>query len=274
MAFIYGQRLLEYAIRIGTYDLITNPEMVRLAFFTDPQQNKGMDLTPPGSTVRVKEPLPTDVFIEKLNKIPKSKSETGQMNPFRNSIPSIPDVIDYLKNANMSIRFGFPREPQDLPCIAITLGNEDESSNQYLGTSKGQLKVKTSPQGDFKLYDIIGSDWSTQYHLHIMSPNADEVEIWYFILKYCFTAYRPALSAYGLQSPKLSFADLEPAPEYLQAGLFVYQRVGILACTKEEDMPLIPAGSFDNLSFQVSKPEFPEGDGTIIPNPPPLEPTS
>ena len=272
MSFIAGQTLLEYAIRIGVDDLLKDQTLVNLAFFTDPQQNLGADMTPAGSTTKVNEPLPTDIFQQRLSEIQRSKAETGQSKIFQNMIPAIPDIWTYLQSANMAIRHGFPREAQDLPCLAITLGNEDE--NQYLGANKGVISVvdPSSPTKETKRYGIIGSDWPTQYQIRIMTPNYDETEIWYFILKYCFSVYRVALGAYGLREIAISFGDLEPADEYIQSGLFIYQRICTIACVKEEDVPIPTPGLFTSLGFSVDATvagEYHEGDGTIIPDPAP-----
>ena len=253
MSFIYGNKLLEYVIRVGTNDILTNPELINLMFYTDPQTGLGKDLTPPCSTGKTIEPRVTDLFIAKLNATQRTKDETGQNKVFRNSIPTIPDVKEYLQTANMNLKHGFPREAQDLPCISITLGGEDEAT-KYMSSLKSSA---TSESG--QTYDILGSDWSTQYHMNIITPNYDETEIWYYILKYAFITYRAVLEGYGLIEQTLTFADLEPAPEYLQGGLFMYQRTAILSCKKVEDIPVLhssnAAASFTSFEFQVTAPD-------------------
>jgi len=260
MSFIYAERIIEYAIRIGTDDFMKDAMLVDLAFFTDAQRNLGADLTPPGGQ-QTREPLPTDYFQNRLAAIPKVIAETGMNDIFQNSIPAVPDIKKYLSEANIKITHGYPREAQDLPCLAITLGSEDET--QYLGTRKGVItQTETKKQ-----YDLIGSDWDSQYQISIITTNYDETIIWYFILKYALTTYRPALEAYGLRQAKLSFSDPEPAPEYLQGGLFVYQRVCTMSCVKAEDIPLPSSGTFSELQFGVGQPDYPQGDGFIIPEP-------
>ena len=112
--FIYAEKLIEYAIRIGVDDIQEDPTLLDLMFFTDKQMNQGTDLTPNNQSKKVYESLPTDFFQRRLLEIPKRKSETGQIDIFKNSIPSIPDIKEYLSTATMNIIHGFPREARDL----------------------------------------------------------------------------------------------------------------------------------------------------------------
>jgi len=251
MGLIYAERLIEYAIRVGVDDLQNDKELVRLAFPVDKKINAGADVTPDGAEQKVFEPLPMDYFQTRLSEIPKVKGETGKQDIFANSMPGIDDVYSYLNKDDLSFKIthGFPREPGDLPAIAITLGNEDES--QYLGGQKGRIGK----------YVIVGSDFSSQYQVHILTPNYDETIIWYFILKYCFLRYRPIMEIYGMRQIKISFLDPEPAPEYLQAGIFIYQRTCILACVKDEDIPIEEKGYTELIGKVTSQ----DTQTTIVP---------
>lgn len=263
MSMVYGERLIEFAIRVGVDDLIKDPTIANLMFFTDKHLGEGTPLTPAAGdpTAPTSEKLIMDAFQERIAALPKTKEETGLSSDgiFHNSIQAVPDIQEYFRTANIAIKHGFPREAQDLPCLAITLGNEEES--QYLGTQKGTL---LKDNGD--RYAVTGSDWETQYQISIITPNYDETVVWYYVLKYCLTAYRPHIEAYGLRQQKLSFMDVEPAAEYLQAGLFIYQRTCILSCVKDEDVPVKITG-FNGLAFGVGDPAYPQGDGTIKPDP-------
>jgi hypothetical protein len=261
MSYIYGNKLLEYVIRVGTNDILNDPTILNYMFESDPLTNLGSDLTAPNATTKTLEKLPTDKFIEKLNATQRTKDETVSSTVFRNSIPTIPDIAAYLQNANMNLKHGFPREAQDLPCIAITLAGEDEGE-KYLGSIKFQSVLSNGNK-----YDFMGSDWSTQYHMNIITPNYDETEVWYFILKYCFITYRAVLEAYGLREQNLSFADLEPAAEYLQGGLFMYQRTAIFSCKKNEAVPVQSAGQFNSFQFQEATPDgFVSNSSGSLPN--------
>lgn len=263
MSFVLGQKLIEYAIRVGVDDVQKNPDLVRMMFMATKLENEGRDLTPTGQAQKVREPLVMDYFQQRIAQLPKSKGETGLNDLFKNSNQALDDIAQYLQECNMSIRQGYPQEAKDLPCIAITLGNEDE--NQYLG----QLKGRYVDDAKNKAYKAVGSDWATQYNIQIITTNYDEVEIWYHLLKYSFLTYRSAMEAYGLRNQRISFLDMEPAPEYLQAGAFAYQRTCIFNAEKDEVIPVEERG-FNSLAFGVVSEgqETPlEGDGQIIPEP-------
>lgn len=258
MGYFYAERLIEYAIRVGTDDLQTNQKLVNLMFPVDKKTGAGTDMTPPGATEKVVEQLPMDYFQKRLREIPKLKAETGQQEIFKNSLPEIGDIYEYLNKNDLNFRIthGFPREAQDLPCISITLGNEEES--QYLGGQKGAVDGKGTR------YVLVGSDWSSQYNINILSPNYDETILWYHILKYCFTVYRPVLEAYGMRQINCTWTDPEPAAEYLQSGLFVYQRTCILSCVKDEDVP-IEQKAYNELAFQLANIQE-QSNGEIVPD--------
>jgi len=233
-----------------------NPSIIDLMFHTDKHLMEGRELTPSGSPTPVREPLPMDYFQQRIAALPRTAQETGMQDIFQNSLPAVPDIREYLRTANLKLIHGFPREAADLPCISITLGNEDES--QYLAGQKQHMQG-----ADGKVYDFVGSDWAAQYNINVITPNYDETVIWYFLIKRALTIYRPHIEAYGMREQKMSWMDVEPAPEYLQAGLFVYQRSCILSCVKDEDVPVESQG-FTELGFGVEG--FDQaGDGGIIP---------
>ena len=233
MAFIYGERLIEFAIRVGTDDIMDNPEFAELLFHTNTHENQGKDLTPPGASTPIKEPLPFDFFQKRIAEIPRRKTETGQSGNsiFKNSIPEVQDIKEYLQKANIRIMHGYPRETKDLPAISITLGNEGEGQ-KYLGTMKQTIQGATSR------YEIHGSDFNAAYSIMIITPNYDETVIWYHIIRYCLLRYRTALEGYGLREQHMEWLPTEPAPEYLQAGHFIYQRPCMFSCVKDEDFPV------------------------------------
>lgn len=264
MSFVYCERLIEFAIRVGVDDVVKDPTLLNLMFGAEKHLKEGADLTPPGQEAgSVREPLPFDYFQKRLQEIPKRQAETGKQEIFANSIPSIPDVSEYLQTANIRIMHGFPREEKDLPAISITLGNEDESGGQqYLGG------IKDTVQAANKRYEIIGSDWSSQYMIQILSPNYDETVIWYFLIKYALTRYRRHIEGYGMRQQNLSWMDVELASQFVESGLYIYQRSCILSCVKSEDVPVLVDG-FDELAMKVPPMT---GDGSIVPNPGGTEP--
>jgi hypothetical protein len=233
MAFIYAQRLLEFAIRIGFDDLQKDTDLLASIFAVDENLGSGRDLE------AQTEPLVFEEFQQRLSQIPRREVETGIAGSiFRTLIPTLQDIQTLMATANIQIIHGYPRTASDCPCISITLGGEQES--QYLGDLKGR-----SIKGD-KAYLHLGAEMSAQYRLAVMTTNADETELWYHIVKYALLRYRPHLEGYGLTEQKVSWMDLEPAEEYLQSGLFMYQRVCMFDCMKQESVPILDKG-YDTL---------------------------
>lgn len=261
MSFIYGERLIEYAIRIGTDDLMKSQELVDYLFYPTKNLNQGRNVTPPDSPQNVYEKLPFDYFQERLSKIPRTPSETGDLDLFKNPFPTIPDIIAYLNECNISIVHGYPPAGGNLPCISIVLGNEDET--KFLGGQ--QIDYENGLGG--KPSTEKGSNFNAQYNVSILSTNYDEVELWYFIMKYSIMAYKAVLDGYGLSNIAMSFMDIEPAPDYIQAGLFCYQRTMILSTVKQESI-MTPAPGYSELSFQVTSNgyKYPQGPGPIVPS--------
>lgn len=275
MSFIYAERMLEFAIRIGTDDIMKDETLVDLIFFTDKHKGEGKDLTPPGASEPVREPLPWDHFQKRMAEIPRRKTETGRQGDdiFENTIPDVPDIKEYLSTANIRIMHGFPRESKDLPAISITLGNEDETGQEYLGKQKQVL------QSDTARYEVYGADFSAQYNIQIMTPNYDETIIWHKIIKYSLLRYAYALEGYGLRTLKQSWLDPELDPRWADSGLFIYNRSCIVQCVKDEDVP-VKVELYKEFAMGVgttdpnNQPDNGGADGTVNPDPagPPPEP--
>jgi hypothetical protein len=269
MSFVCAEHLIEYAIRIGVDDIQKDPNLVNFMFYTEKHLQEGADLTPPGQEAgSVREPLPYDYFQKRLLEIPKRQAETGQQDIFKNTIPQVPDIIDYLSTANVRIVHGFPRDEKDLPAISITLGNEDEK--QYLGMEKGTVQVDGG-----KKYTIVGADAPAQYMIRILSPNYDETVVWYYIIKYALWRYRKHIEGYGMREQSVSWLDVDLAQQYVESGLYIYQRSAVLSCVKDEDIPIEKDG-FDELNMGVTTPDAAPGvdpggpvpSGAVVPDPP------
>lgn len=257
MSFLNAEMLLEYVIRVGVDDVQKDSAIAEELFAVDFLKNTGRNLTPPGVTEPVYETTLMDVFQRRMSEIPKTPGEDpNSTSIFSNSIPTIPSINEYLAQANIGIRHGFPRDSQDLPMISITLGNEDE--RQYLGL----LKHTAQSTDGAKNYLAVGCDSEAQYMINIFSTNYNETVIWYHLIKRALVVYRPILEAYGLRECSVSWADVEPASEYLQGGIFVYQRSGIVRGVKDEYALTDGDGEFSELSFEVNGQE---GGREILP---------
>lgn len=252
MSFLYAESLLELAIRIGIADLAANPEDVTALLGIDPGLNSGLDLTPPGGQPTFDQTL-LDEFQNKIAELRRLKGEEGLRPVFRNNIPDLPDIQEYLRTANVRFAHGYPRETADLPMVCITLGGESEG-NKYLGQHK---YTPLRQRGDGSIVVRQGSDMESDYHIHILTPNYDETVILFHLLKYGLLKYRDHLEGYGIREATMHWQPCEPAPEYLQGGLFIYQRTCVLSCVKDESFEYARPG-YTGLTYSV------QADGDTI----------
>ena len=95
--------------------------------------------------------------------------------------------------------------------------------------------VKTGAGGQFKVYTPF---WRAVSARDIERPLRRPASILYHIIRYCLLRYRTALEGYGLREQHMEWLPTEPAPEYLQAGHFIYQRPCMFSCVKDEDFPV------------------------------------
>lgn len=244
--FLYAESLIELAIRVGIADLVKCPESVTGLLGVDPQLNLGLDLTPPGlppGTVR--EPTLADDFQQRVTALARLKGEEGLAPIFRSAMPGIPDLVAYLKVANFRFAHGYPNEAQDLPGIYIALGGEHEAQ-QYAG----QLKVVPAQQVPGRERWLIGSDFEGDYQIHCLSPNYDETVFMFILVKYGLLKYRAHLEAYGMRQATMAWQPCEPAPEYLQGGVRIYQRTCILSITKDDSLSVYKDG-YSELAYNV-----------------------
>lgn len=265
MSLVGAPSLIEFAIRVGIDDILKDPNVLRYLLNASPLTNEGPVMSPAGSSPVTHDPLPMDYFQQRLKLVPHLGDETGKTDIFRNSIPRVEDVQKILGEGNMKIIHGFPQDTQDIPCLSIVLGNEDEGGGggqQYLGTQK---KVVQTPDG--RRYVSLGSEMDAQFNLQILSTNYDETMAWYYAIKYSLWAYRKHIMAYGFNGQRMTWQDIEPAPEYLQAGLFVYSRGCVLSGILEEDI-LVPEDAYTSLAFSLATPEghVADSDQQVIPD--------
>lgn len=256
MSFVGAPSLIEFAIRVGLDDIRRDPNVLKFILNASLLTDQGRDLTPTGVTPKTFEKLPMDYFQRRLELIPKMGDETGLATSiFRNSNPKPEDVQRLLFEGNLKLIHGFPRSNEDIPCCSIVLGNEDEAGGvQYLATQREIFQAN-----DGKRYRILGSDMAAQFNIQIMSTNYDETMAWYYGIKYALWAYRTHMEAYGLREQRMNWQDIEPASEYVQAGLFVYNRTCIVSGVLEESV-LVPDDAFKELAFSLATPEGPVAD--------------
>lgn len=249
ISLIFGESLLELAIRIGINDLVLAPSEIAALLGIPSCVGSGMDLTPDGAPTPVHERTVFDEFQDRISELQRLKGEGGAKPVFRNAPIEVPDIAAYLaQGPNIRFMHGYPREAQDLPAICIALGGESEKQ-EYLGQNKFEL-VASSAGGETRVR--LGSDMEADYHIHIISPNYDETVVLFHLVKYALLKYRVHLEGYGLRDMLMNWQACEPAPDYLQGGLFIYQRSCVVSLTKDENFVVSLKGRFNELSYGVA----------------------
>lgn len=239
MSIVIGEKLIEFAIRIGFDDLKKDKDLVLALLPNDKSLNEGMEMEDEATGAPVFEKTVMEEFAQRLSEIPKKPSETGKDDIFERGIPDAEKLWEYIQTCNMGIRTGFPRDQQELPCLCINIGAEDEEEFlAHAGFAGGDGSKDLAAIND------------TSYTVTILTTNYEETLIWYVICKYALMRYRAALEGHGLQSAKVRWEDLEPGPEYLQSGTFVYQRAALFSCMKMDTIPTTPLSDITGIQLR------------------------
>jgi len=234
MSFINGPMFLEYVIRVGFDDLVNSRDLMNQIFIHSDRVNEGDDLAPDGSEP-FHDPLLMDEFQERLKQIPRRPGETGMTTIWRNFYITTDQVLEALNQANIKIIHGFPRTSEDLPCISLRIASE--SSEEYVGDAGGEFEVDQTGT-----HHIVVAEFDASYSITLATTNENELHIWYHVIKYALLRYRTVLEAYGLKMASQAWGDVEPASEYLQGGLFIYQRDCVVNCKKTEGFAVPKTG--------------------------------
>lgn len=238
--FVHGNMLIEYAIRIGTDDIIKDLSLIDQLIPDCKRLLEGREVAG--------EHIPTimDKFQKRLNEIPKKGDENDAKEMFRTTVPSPERIKAYLtqqsQESNVSIKHAYPRDSQDLPCISIISDNENESP--FVGNTGGYVYETDGAQRERH-----SANNSVDYSVMILTTNFDETFIWYLVIKYALMRYRQELEAYGMRNIALSWQSPQPAQEYLQSGIFVYEKTCIVSCEKTDEFD-IGGGGFNSVDLQ------------------------
>jgi hypothetical protein len=226
MTFFGGNMLLEFVVRVAYDDLVNKgPYILEQIYSTSPRLNEGIEVgTEDGGTEIL--PNDLDLFQARLAEIPKRPGELQMTTIFRNSISSVDEVRQYLKECNIKIIHGWPLTMADLPCLSIRI--ESENADDFIGQSLNDIE---NPDGR---YNVFGAEFDSTYVMSILSTNENDIHAWHNLIKYALIRYRHVLDAYGMKTIGQSWGDVAPATEYLSAGVYVFQRECTVNCKKTD----------------------------------------
>lgn len=140
------------------------------------------------------------------------------------------DIARLLQDYEVNVLSGYPREPNSLPCIIVSIAGEDEveygigngRDTQYPERTLGNDNYLTWENEDNSKYIIENAQIRAQIRVEVWSDNAVITSFLYAVAKYCIFSARNDMERKGLYNTVISGGDLEPMPEYMTT--FIYRR--------------------------------------------------
>lgn len=179
---------------------------------------------------------------------------------------TINDIKKLIRNYEIKVRSGYPREQTQLPCIVVVIDSEQEETHGlgdsidtgYDGLDENYLNWDKEKDNYIKEH----TQMKINVRCEVWSDNAVVTSFLYSIVKLALLSTRFKMVEKGIMLPSLSGGDLEPVPEYI-TDVFVYRKAVILSCSYEIEyyvQNLIagkPSSQFslgttiDDLSFEI-----------------------
>ena len=163
-----------------------------------------------------------DLMIHRLNWLKNHSDQIPKIFGTLGKRSSLKNLTNYVKNNDIKVLLGYPKEPNQLPCYVLTLSGEEEIS-----TGLGD-NIDENLYDDDNLYDdedfhIDVINMSASYRIEVWRDNQDLATYMYILAKWALFVSRHEMLKNGLVIPKIIGGDLEPVPDYFP--LFVYRRV-------------------------------------------------
>ena len=134
------------------------------------------------------------------------------------------EIRQWFGNAQnrLPVLAGYPEQPQQLPCIAVTVDSMQETDN-YEG-----LAAALAKQGDGSFNLSAGAAFSTSFSCLCLAFNYNFALYLSMLVRWALLWERQAMTASGLFNQRISAQEIEPAEIYLKRGgqqeaVFVYQ---------------------------------------------------
>lgn len=143
---------------------------------------------------------------------------------------TIQSVNTLLRDYEINVLCGYPREPVQLPCIVVTVAGEDEVDyglgggidEGYEGLGDNYLKWEKGS------HDIVANaQMRMQLKMEVWSDNSIITSFLYSVVKYILFSARKEMEEEGFLLSTVSGGDLEPAPDYFT--VFVYRKAVMLS---------------------------------------------
>lgn len=143
---------------------------------------------------------------------------------------TIKSIEKLIKEYNINVLSGYPRDTIQLPCIIVSIAGEHEmpygigdgidGSYPEMGIGEDNYLNWTEEENSKFIQESI--QMKAQIRAEIWATDAVITAFLYAIVKYCLLSARKDMYDNGLMLMEISGGDLEPAPEYFPE--FVYRR--------------------------------------------------
>jgi len=154
------------------------------------------------------------------------------------------DLKDYLVKYDIKVTWADPRDPSQMPCIAI-LRNDDGEIKENIGDD-----MDSEDNGD-SVYEYFGQPVLGDYSLNIWATNSEMREYLYQIAWYSLFINRKYLETKGLQLQRLSGGDQEGVqspyfPDFIYlARIGFNNRMDLVMPVKYNKITNVTLGSVD-----------------------------
>lgn len=162
-----------------------------------------------------------DLIVEKvlrevIDSICANPAPIGEMLRYRPE-KEVADLKTYLVtngSVDLKVRLGYPRNPQSVPGVYVSLGDSSEIDQTIGSTDPDDLTPELNAVPGQPIPETLpvstGTRFRSTVRIAVRSPNAGFGPLLCGILTTVLIAYRLSMENEGLRSQTLTFADLTP----------------------------------------------------------------
>lgn len=153
-------------------------------------------------------------------------------------------IRKFFENSPPDIIHGFPRSNTKVPCVAIILGQEGESTN-FIGDDGG---IDEDPDSETFGADIETALWRHTFQLMVCAEHPDVALYYYELVKHIMLTAGDYFVEKGMLGFEFAGADLMPDPRYAPENLWVRQ----LTFTAQREFQNLDKSSRLGKAFKVA----------------------
>ena len=139
-------------------------------------------------------------------------------------------ISEYFANVAIKVVVGYPRDNSLIPCVAITIGNKQETDKFFGGYIGDEISYDdpNDPTLPTEYRDEVGFFSSSTYRLTCLANTGDITVVLAAIVETALMRNRLVFSNNGMFQNEIGVSDDIPLPEYLPVTL--YNRVVSFSC--------------------------------------------